>query len=86
MTVPREGEYNPAVHLTYWDLAYNQQRKPSMMSILLQRMKTDQACQGVKVILGRTGGDLCPVEALLSYLGHRDTTQAPCSDGQMAAL
>ena len=71
MTVPWEGEYNPAVHLSYRDLAYNQQQKPSMVSILLQRTKTDQAYQGVKVILARTVGNLCPVEALLSYLGHR---------------
>ena len=38
VTVPREGEYNPAVPLLYWDLACNQ------MSILLRRTKTDQAC------------------------------------------
>ena len=59
------------------DLAYNQQWKPTMVSILLQRTKIDQACRGVKVILGRTGGDLCPIEALLSYLGHRGHNPGP---------
>ena len=31
-------------------------------------LKTDQAREGTKVVIGHTGDDLCPVEALLNYL------------------
>ena len=45
---PTGGGVQPRSTPVVLDLAYNQQRKPSMVSILLQRTKTDQACRGVK--------------------------------------
>ena len=59
--------------------------KPSMISILLRRSKTDQARQGVKVIIGRTGDDICPVAALLQFLairGNHPGLLFVCSNGK----
>ena len=43
-------------------------RGPSIISLLIKRSKTNR---GVKVFIGLTGDDLCPVQALLDYLKVR---------------
>ena len=37
----------------------------------------DQFKKGVKLVMGRTNDDLCPVTALLSYLIHRGDAPGP---------
>ena len=61
MTTPDEGGYDPAVHLSFGDVAIDDPRQPSFVRLTLKQSKTDgHSC--------RTGSDLCPVAALLSYL------------------
>lgn len=50
---------------------------PTKMSLLLRCSKTDHVRQGVKVVIGKTGDDLCPVTALLQYLALRGNQQGP---------
>ena len=38
---------------------------------MIKKSKTDQGRKGVKVFIGKTSDDLCPVTALLSYLASR---------------
>ena len=45
--------------------------------IYLKQSKTDQTGQGVHIILGRTGADLCPVAAVLGYIAIRGARLGP---------
>ena len=40
------------------------------MKVFLHFSKTDQLGKGSTITIGRTGGVCCPVQAMLSYLGH----------------
>ena len=77
LTVPREGDYDPSVHLSLRDVACDNQQRPTVVSLLLRRTKTDQARRGVKIVLGVTRTDLCPVQALLEYLSLRGREPGP---------
>ena len=59
--------YNAEVHLSIRDVAIDCKAVPTMISIL-RRTKTDQARKGVKIILGKTGRELCPGNTLLEFL------------------
>uniref|UniRef100_A0A1X7TJP6 Tyr recombinase domain-containing protein n=1 Tax=Amphimedon queenslandica TaxID=400682 RepID=A0A1X7TJP6_AMPQE len=71
ITVPQGRVYDPQVHLSFRDLAVDNSLHPNVISLLLHCSKTDQERRGVRIILGRTDADLCPVSALLKYLVHR---------------
>ena len=67
------------------DIAVDSLSEPSAIQIHLRRSKTDQYGQGVDIYLGRTEGDICPVTALLAYLGVRGSSGGPLfkySDGK----
>ena len=67
------------------DIAVDSLSEPSAIQIHLRRSKTDQYGQGVAIYLGRTEGDICPVTALISYLGVRGSSGGPLftySDGK----
>ena len=85
ITLPQDGRYDPGIHLSYRDVAVDNPGQPRIISLFLRRSKTDQVGKGVKVILGRTGHDLCPVAAVLDYLGSRGSDSGPLfrwSDGR----
>jgi hypothetical protein len=42
-----------------------------MVQVHLKKSKCDQFGAGADVVLGRSGGDLCPVSALLQYIEAR---------------
>ena len=48
-----------------------------MISIIIKQSKTDQARKGMKIVIGRTNDDLCPVAALLTYLKIRGSQPGP---------
>ena len=48
-----------------------------MIQISLRHSKTDQFCQGAQIILSRTGIDLCPVAAILSYIAAHGPQPGP---------
>ena len=50
---------------------------PQQLHILLKRSKTDQAGKGAIVDIGRTGGQLCPVAAVLSWMVRRGNAPGP---------
>ena len=77
MTTPDEGGYDPSVHLSFGDVALNHLRNPTFMQVSIKRSKTDPFRKGVKLCVGRTGSDLCPVGALLSYLQCRGPAPGP---------
>ena len=82
IVVEREDSYDPNSHLSFRDIAMDDAKSPSMVSLLLRHSKTDQACKGVKIVIGKTGDDLCPIAALLA---KREDCPGPlfmCSNGK----
>ena len=50
-----------------------------MIQFHLKVSKCDQFGSGAYVVVGRTGCQLCPVQALLEYMGPGARHQAPSS-------
>ena len=71
ITVESASRYDPRIHLSFSDMAADNATSPSVLSIQLKRSKTDPFMKGVKLVLGRTHDELCPVTALLAYLAIR---------------
>ena len=73
-TVEDENKYDSSVHLSFSEVAVDNAESPNMISLNIKHSKTDQGAVGVRVIMGRTDDDLCPVSALLTYLERRGST------------
>ena len=50
---------------------------PNFLEVRIKASKTDPFRQGVSVFLGTTGGDVCPVAAILSYMVLRGQETGP---------
>eukprot|EP00731_Ephydatia_muelleri_P018932 Em0011g972a len=74
LLVETEADYTPALHLSWGDVAVDVQSKASMVKIHLKKSKCDQFGKGADILLGRTGCPLCPVAAILSFIGARRDT------------
>ena len=77
VTVNSESSYDPNTPLSYSDLAADHPSDPSMVSIVLKHSKTDKARKGMKIVIGKTEDDLCPVKALLTNLNARGSHPGP---------
>ena len=73
-TVPSRQAYDPEVHLNLTDLAIDCHDIPTLIRLRIEQSKTDPFRQGVEVFLGATKRDICPVQAILSYLEVRSST------------
>ena len=71
ITVPSQGSFNPARHLSWGDVAVDSKVSPKVIRVTLKFSKTDQLGKGTEVYLGRTGCSLCPVAATLAYMSAR---------------
>ena len=72
--VETESDYNPALHLSWGDVAIDAHSETSMVKIHLKKSKCDQFGKGADILLGRTGCPLCRVAAILSFIGSRRDT------------
>ena len=52
-------------------------KNPSVLQVMIKQSKTDLFRRGVSLYVGRTGMDLCPVAAMLSYLELRGGKPGP---------
>ena len=80
-----EGSFDPGSHLSFEDIALDCHFNPSVILIHLKASKTDPFRQGVDVVIGKTGDDLCPVQAAVRYLAVRGNGLGPLfmfSDGR----
>lgn len=68
-TVPSPATYDPEVHLNLGDLALDNHSNPSVIRIAIKQSKTDPFRQGVHIFLGSTESVVCPVRAIIRYLG-----------------
>ena len=76
-TVPSLQGYDPEVHLNLGDLAIDSHTAPSLIRIRIKQSKTDPFRQGMDIFVGATKADICPVQALVNYIGVRGTTPGP---------
>ena len=74
---PPSGSFNDRDHLTFADVLVDNPTNPQQLHILLKRSKTDQAGKGAIVGIGRTGGQLCPIAAVLSWMVRRGNAPGP---------
>ena len=63
--------------LRFEDVEVDHATSPSLVQFTLRLSKTDSFRKGVKVVIGRTGDELCPIAALLAYLTHRGGAPGP---------
>ena len=75
--VPDDSQFDPSLHLTISDLHFQGLASQGVLYIHIKGSKTDQFRQGTVVALGSTGGDLCPVLAMLDYLARRGNYPGP---------
>ena len=76
-TIPTEGSYDPSRHLSLSDIAVDNRKKPRLLQLSLKESKADPFKQGVKVYVGATDSLVCPIQAVLSYLGRRSKQPGP---------
>ena len=74
---PTESTFDPLVHLTVADVGIDSRVAPKRMEVRIKASKTDPFRKGVTLYLGRTYTDLCPVAAMLGYLGSRGCCPGP---------
>ena len=55
-------------HLTYIDIAVDDLVDLKQLQVNIKQSKTDMFRLGLKVCIGKTGGDICLVKAFLSYI------------------
>ena len=69
--------YDPEVHLKLGDLALDSHSNPSIVRITIKQSKTDPFRQGAHIFLGTTERVVCPVAAIIRYLGIRCPQPGP---------
>ena len=77
LLLPSREAFNPRLHLAWGDVAVDAPDNPQMVRCHLKQSKTDQLGRGVDVVLGRTGLELCPVAAVLSYIVRHGSQPGP---------
>lgn len=71
ITVPSDKGYDHTALLSFSDIAVDNMANPSIMQVHIKASKTDPFWKGVSIYVGRTGNDLCPIAAMLTYLSIR---------------
>ena len=65
---PSVSRFDSRYHLAYGEVRVNSIHNPSWMEVHIKRSKCDQFAEGIKLVIGATCSDLCPVAAMLGYL------------------
>ena len=76
-TLPSGMSFNPQFHISPDDLKVDSLDTPTQLFITIKASKTDQARKGVTLCVGRTGEEICPVTAMLTYLALRGFSHGP---------
>ena len=59
------------------DVSFENQSSPPLMTLRLQRTKTDPFGKGVTIVLGSSGQPVCPVTAVRNFLAIRPAREGP---------
>lgn len=77
LTIPTEKGFEKGVHLECRDITPDSWEHPSRLKVTIKASKTDPFRRGVDLFVGRTGGELCPVAAVLAYMVARGPGPGP---------
>ena len=77
ITAPSDSSFDPTQHLGVTDLAVDNRKNPTLLRVNIKRSKTDPFRKGISLFLGRTSSDLCPLSAVIGYLGRRGLKAGP---------
>ena len=77
MVAPSERCFDLQVHLCYEDIKVDDKRNPTYLQVSIKASKTDPYRQGVKLYIGATNVELCPVTAVISFKVARDNSSGP---------
>ena len=77
ITLKPTETFDPASHLSFQDIAADSYSAPSFIQLTLKASKTDPFRQGINIVFGATGDELCPVKALFDYLRLRGSKDGP---------
>ena len=75
--VAPEANFDAPQHLIYADTAVDDIGDPRRLQVNIKQSKTDPFRLGIKIWIGKTGGDLCPVAAVLSYIALQGPGEGP---------
>ena len=77
LTIPSDSQYDESAHLSFIDVSVDSLCNPQVLKLQLKASKTDPFRQGIDTFVGRTGNELCPVTAVLSYMMQRGPAPGP---------
>ena len=77
VVVPSDSGFDTSTHLAHGDVRVDNVRHPSFLEVRIKASKTDPFRQGVSIYLGVTGGEVCPVAAILGYMVLRGQEPGP---------
>ena len=77
VVAPDDHNFDPAQHLSFADVTVDCLANPSFLAVNIKQSKTDPFRSGVKVVVGRTREELCPVAAMLAYMVQRGQGDGP---------
>ena len=76
-TVPSLHQYDPTTHLSLSDVSLDDRHVPQIVRLHIKQSKTDIYRNGTYIYLGRTDHNICPVQAIVSYLAIRGKHPGP---------
>ena len=77
ITISSDSSYDKGAHLSYEDVAVVCLHCPRVLKVRIKASKTDPFRVGVDIFVGKTGNQLCPVTAVLSYMVARGPGEGP---------
>ena len=77
VVIPSDSAFDPSSHLSVGDVRVNDLSNPQFLEVNIKRSKTDPFRQGVRLYLGRSKSDVCPVAAILAYMVIRQSAPGP---------
>lgn len=74
---PESGRFDPKAHLGWEDVMLDPAEKPEWIKVKIKESKTDRLRKGALITLCRTREPVCPVVALLKFMGLRKAGSGP---------
>ena len=85
LLLTRQLYFDSRLHLSWGDMAVNDPRTSRMIKFHLRHSRQTPLAEG-QIIIGRTGCDLCPVAAVLSYVAATSAALAGIEDSTIQLL
>ena len=79
LTIPNDSAFDHSAHLTRANLAVDEPKNPTVLSVRLKASKTDPFRKGITHYIGKVSSELCLVSAILAYLVTRGSRHGPLS-------